>query len=170
MCGLGAMASVLTAKVQSVLLTHRKPSPKKYGKRDERRRSSQHPRVIPPEPVQEKPQGDFTHHEIGPALSAHNIARANKGAKKLVWDDRLTRDAEAYAQKLAQTGSLEPSGVEDEGENLFMSRESVDLEHAVKSWLNEERRYAGQIVGGVDLDDSGHFSEQRPLLFSPLWQ
>lgn len=151
---------VLTAKVQSVLLTHRKASPKKDAKSQERRRSSQHNRVIPPEPVQEKPSGDFTHLEIGPAVSAHNIARANKGSKRLSWDDRLARDAEAYARKLAQTGSLEPSGVQDEGENLFMSRESVDLEAAVKSWLSEEKSYAGQIVGRVAAqDESGHFSE-----------
>ncbi len=150
---------VLTAKVQSVFISHRKASPKTNAKSEDRRRSSQHPRVIPPEPVQEKPHGDFSHHEIGPALSAHNIARANKGAKKLEWDDRLSRDAEAYAQKLAQTNSLEPSGVEDEGENLFMSRDDVALEAAVKSWLSEEKKYAAQIVGGVDLDEQGYFSK-----------
>lgn len=155
------MASVLTAKVQSVLLTHRKPSAKKDDKRDERRRSSQANRVIPPEPVQEKPQGDFTHHEIGPALTAHNLARANKGSKKLEWDDRLMRDAEIHAQKLAQLGTLEPSGVEDEGENLFMSRDDATLEDAVKGWLSEEKKYTGQVVGGVDLDDWGNFSKPQ---------
>ena len=152
------MASVLTAKVQSALLHKRKPSAKS-SKVDVRRRSSQQNRVIPPEPVQEKPEGDLMYHEREPALQKHNLARANKGSKKLIWDDRLTREAEAYAQKLAQTGQLEPSGVEDEGENLFMSSEAAELEDAVESWLNEEKTYTGQIVAGGPFEDGANFGE-----------
>lgn len=159
------MASVLTAKVQNVFLNHRKPSPKSQTKRGDNRRSSQQQgRVIPPEPVQEKPEGDFTHHEIGPALSAHNLARATKGSKKLEWDDRLKRDAEAYAQKLAQLGSLEPSGVEDEGENVFMSHGDATLEDAVKGWLSQEKKYTGQIVAGGNSDEWGHFCKYHAIL------
>lgn len=150
------MASVLTAKVHNILLYHRKPSAKS-SKAEGRRRSSQHNRVIPPEPVQEKPEGDFTYHEVEPALQKHNLARANKGSKKLVWDDRLMRKAEAYAQKLAQIGQLEHSGVEDEGENLFMSSENADLEAAVESWLREEKQYTGQIVAGGNFEDGANF-------------
>ena len=150
------MASVLTAKVQSVFLHHRKPSGKS-SKAEVTRKSSQHDRVIPPEPVQEKPEGDPTFHEAEPALQKHNLARANKGSKKLEWDDRLRTDAEAYAQKLAQSGRLEPSGVEEEGENLFMSSEDADLEEAVESWLREEKQYTGQIVAGGNFEEGANF-------------
>jgi hypothetical protein len=168
MCGLGAMASVLTAKVQNVLLNHRKSTPKSDGAREEKRRSSQANRVIPPEPVQEKPEGDFTHHEIAPALSAHNLARATKGSKKLEWDDRLSRNAEAYAKHLAERRTLEPSGVEDEGENVFMSKEDATLEDAVQSWLSQEKKYTGQIVAGGNFDDWGHFCKQHPVLCNSI--
>lgn len=157
------MASALSAKVQSALLHHRKSS---GNKDDERRGSSQCDRVIPPEPVQSKPEGDFTHHEVGPALSEHNLARANKGSKKLEWDDRLMRDAEIYAKQLAELGSLEPSGVEDEGENIFVSQGDAELQDAVKGWLSEESKYTAQIVAGGNFDDCGQYSKSR--LFVPL--
>ena len=157
------MASVLTAKVQNVLLNHRKSTPKSDAKRGEKRRSSQQNRVIPPEPVQEKQEGDFTHHEIAPALSAHNLARATKGSKKLEWDDRLSKNAEVYAQKLAERRTLKPSGVEDEGENVFMSKENATLEDAVRDWLSQEKKHTGQRVAGGNFDDWGHFCKQRPF-------
>lgn len=150
------MASVLTAKVQNVLL-HKGKSSTKNSKVDERRRSRQQSRVIPPEPVQEKPEGDPMLHEIQPALQKHNLARANKGSKKLEWDDRLMKEAEAYAQKLAQTGQLEHSGVEEEGENLFMSSQDANLETAVDSWLGEEKKYTGQIVAGAPFEEGANF-------------
>lgn len=161
MCGLGAMTSVLSAKLQEILLVHRKPSEKKKQSTNERRRSSQQDRQIPPEPVQERPLGDFNHHEVGPALKMHNMARANRACKKLDWDDRLMRDAETYAQKLARdgTGNLESSGIEDQGENLFMSTGDADLEDAVTSWLSEEKQYNGETIADGKFEEYGHFSK-----------
>ena len=108
-------------------------------------------------------RGRLPYHQIAPALSAHNLARATKGSKKLEWDDRLSRNAEAYARKLAEHGTLEPSGVENEGENVFMSKEDATLEDAVKGWLSQEKKYTGQIVAGGNFDDWGHFCKQYPV-------
>lgn len=118
-------------------------------------------RVIPPEPVQQQADSNhFVDDNFDPALTAHNLARANKMVKSLKWDQHLAKDAKAYAQKLAKLGKMQHSGVEGQGENLFMSTGDASLEQAVQSWLNEEKKYNGETIGSGNLQDFGHFSKQ----------
>ena len=81
----------------------------------------------------------------------HNLARANKSSRKLEWDNRLADDAAAYAQELAESGKLEYSGIENQGENVFLSdHDDAKFEDAVQSWLNGEKKYSGEKVGEGD--------------------
>lgn len=116
-------------------------------------------RSIPPEPVQTQPHGDFSAHDAAGAMQAHNLARANKRCPKLEWSAELARDAEAYAQTLAEKGRMEHSGVEGQGENLYMSSGTAELDDAVQAWLGEEKEYRGEKVGEGELGKWGHFSE-----------
>lgn len=124
-----------------------------------RKGSSPQERVIPPEPIQQRPDGGELHStEVEPALRAHNLARANKMVPKLEWDDRLAHDAESYAKLIAATGVLEHAGQEAQGENLFVKTgDDVKYEEAVKSWMGEEQSYHGEVVGEGDLDQWRHF-------------
>jgi hypothetical protein len=117
-------------------------------------------RVIPPEPVQQQPDPELTSAEAGPALQAHNLARADKMSPKLEWDDRLARDAQTYAKTLASTGVLEHSGNEVQGENLYVTTsEDAKYEDAVVGWMKEETSYNNEIIGQGDLSQYGHFSK-----------
>lgn len=125
--------------------------------------SSPNGRSIPPEPVQQMPNGDFSEQDAAPALQVHNLARANKGCKALNWSKDLTQDAEDYAKKLASSNKMAHSGVQGQGENLFMSTaEDVKLEDAVNAWLGEEKKYNGEKIGEGKLQDFGHYSESLP--------
>lgn len=56
-------------------------------------------------------------------LSEHNKARADFGVKPLVWSDKLTKEAEGWAIKLAREGRIYHSSRETRngtGENLWM--------------------------------------------------
>jgi hypothetical protein len=119
--------------------------------------------VIPLEPVQQDPDGEFTatDAEVEPALQAHNLARASKMSTPLEWDDRLVKYAQSHAQKLAETGKLEHSGVEDQGENLYMSDGNADLEDAVQDWLNDEKKYDGEKIGEGDFKDWDNFCQPK---------
>lgn len=114
-------------------------------------------RVIPPEPVQQAPHGDFSQHDAERPLQLHNLARASRRCKKLEWDTNLAREAEAYAETLAQTGKLEHSGIGANGENLFISDGDASFEDAVDSWLNEEKKYHGESIGEGHQADWAHF-------------
>lgn len=122
-------------------------------------RNSTAGRVIPPEPVQQQVDGDFSHHDTERILQLHNLARASRRCKKLEWDSSLAKDAETYAQTLASTGIMEHSGIGAQGENLFVSDGDASFEDAVDSWLNEEKKYHGELIGEGNLADWGHFSE-----------
>jgi len=116
-------------------------------------------RVIPPEPVQQQINGDFSQHDAERPLQLHNLARANRRCKKLEWDENLARDAESYAQTMASTGVVEHSDVGAQGENLFVSTGDASFEDAVDSWLNEEKKYHGEHIGEGNLADWGHFTQ-----------
>lgn len=147
------MSAVLT-KVKDKMSISKSSSP--IGKSE---RKSPEGRVIPPEPVQQQPDGELTSTEAGPALQVHNLARASKMAPKLDWDERLAHDAETYAKTLASTGRLEHSGVEAQGENLYMTtKPDAKFDEAVQSWLNEESKYHGERIGEGELQNFGHFS------------
>lgn len=120
-------------------------------------RNSVNERVIPPEPVQQAPHGDFSAHDAERPLQLHNLARASRRCKKLEWDYSLAREAESYAETLASTGILEHSGIGANGENLYFSNGDATFEDAVDSWLNEEKKYRGETIGEGNLHDWQHF-------------
>jgi pathogenesis-related protein 1 len=152
------MATVLTRVKDKVSTTKASMSPSGL-----RERKSPQGRVIPPEPVQQLPDGELISAEAGPALQVHNLARANKMVPKLSWDDRLAHDAETYAKTLASTGLMEHSGVEAQGENLYMTTHpDAKYDEAVESWMNEEKKYNNEKIGDGELQDYGHFSKSDP--------
>jgi hypothetical protein len=56
------------------------------------------------------------------ALNAQNDKRKAKGLKPLSWDNQLAKNAQAYAEHLAQIGKLEHSAGDkrpNQGENLY---------------------------------------------------
>lgn len=159
-----APASASTSPSKSKSRGRSRLSPSRLSPtRRTRRRSEQQDR-IPPEPVQQRPDGGELHGpEAGPALQAHNLARANKMVPKLEWDDRLAHDAETYAKLLASTGVMEHAGQEAQGENLFVTNAiDVTFEGAVKSWIAGEQKYKGEAIGeGGDMSEWEQFSKIR---------
>ncbi|KAJ4351756.1 uncharacterized protein N0V89_007099 [Didymosphaeria variabile] len=93
------------------------------------------------------------------ALTTHNDARARKGVQPLQWDDNLANDAQNYAQVLADTKDFKHSGVDGQGENLFMSSADASLADAVRAWLGEEANYHGEKIGEGDFGAWGHYSK-----------
>lgn len=116
-------------------------------------------RSIPPEPVQQAPHGDFSADDGAPAVQVHNLARANKQCTKLEWSSELAKDAEQYAKTLAEKGTMVHSGVQAQGENLYMSSGAAEYDQAVQSWLAEEKEYNGEKIGEGDFGKWGHFCE-----------
>jgi uncharacterized protein YkwD len=81
------------------------------------------------------------------ALDAHNAARAEVGTKDLVWDTALVADALAYAQTLASSGTFQHSGVEGQGENLYMqSNTDNPLVNGVNAFISEKSEYDGGVI------------------------
>ena len=164
MCGLSGVVAGLLNKVKKQSNGRREGS---LSSSSSNGKGSPNGRVIPPEPVQQRPDGDLTDNEAAPALQVHNLARANKSCKKLDWDDRLAVDAAAYAEKLAEKGKLEPSRVENQCENLFMYEGDAKFEDAVQKWLNGEKRYNGEKIGEGNFEDWGDFGKpNRPPVYS----
>lgn len=67
-------------------------------------------------------------------------------------------EAAAYATVLALKKTMEHSGGEDEGENLFMSDGNAIMPDAVRAWLREESVYHYEQIGDGDFQGYGHYS------------
>ena len=94
------------------------------------------------------------------ALDAHNDARAEVGTKDLTWDASLAADALAYAKTLASSGSFEHSGVQDQGENLYMQYGTkTPLTNAVNGFLEEKSLYNGEAITSSNYMNFGHYSK-----------
>ncbi|PSN75663.1 PR-1-like protein [Corynespora cassiicola Philippines] len=94
------------------------------------------------------------------ALDAHNDARAEVGTADLVWDAALTSDAQAYADTLASSGTLEHSGISDQGENLYQGYgDETPLTNAVKSFLDEKSSYGGEAISSSNYMTFGHYTQ-----------
>ena len=119
--------------------------------------SSINDRKIPLEPIQKHPSGSNSFHPD--VLEQHNVVRANKGNQALAWDKDLAKDAQAYAQQLAESEKLEHSGTKGQGENLFESSDDASFVDALKHWLDEEKNYNGEQIGESNLQKYGHFSK-----------
>lgn len=102
------------------------------------------------------------------ALNVHNDARGKKGVQALNWDGNLANDAQGYAQTLADSKELKHSGVNGQGENLFMSSGDASLADAVRAWLGEEANYHGEKIGEGDFMAWGHYSKTLFFSFLPV--
>jgi uncharacterized protein YkwD len=60
-------------------------------------------------------------------LSAHNTYRSRHCARPLRLDDRLSRSAQNYAQRLATINTMVHSGIKGLGENLYMIMSSSKI-------------------------------------------
>lgn len=87
--------------------------------------------------------------------------RSAPGQKRpdLTWDDGLANDAKQYAQHLADTKKFEHSGVNGQGENLFMSSGNASLADATRAWLNEKPNYHGEKIPDGDFGSYGHYTQ-----------
>ncbi|KAL8855890.1 MAG: hypothetical protein Q9178_007455 [Gyalolechia marmorata] len=103
------------------------------------------------------------------ALQIHNQARrdasksSGHGRPDLVWDNKLEKDAIAYAQHLcrANKGLQHSSGDQrpNQGENLYWSKPNGSLEAASKGWMDEKKNYHGQKIGEGDFGSYGHYTQ-----------
>jgi len=75
-------------------------------------------------------------------LALHNHERVQVGVPPLTWDDRLALNAAAWAEQIGDSGMLEHSGAEDQGENLWMGTASrYPVEAMIETWANERRDF-----------------------------
>lgn len=62
-------------------------------------------------------------------------------------------------RRLSKSRKFQHSGVEEHGENIFVSTEDVSYEHAVQSWLAEETNYEGEKFGEGNAAKYARFSK-----------
>jgi hypothetical protein len=102
-------------------------------------------------------------------LAAHNRERAEHGIPRLLWDEKLARSAQRWAEELGRRGSFEHAPAEErgegrEGENLWAgSRASFTPEAMVSGWIAEKRYFKPGVfphnsrTGNVA--DVGHYTQ-----------
>ena len=101
------------------------------------------------------------------ALAVHNQAREAVGQAPLEWSNALERDAQVYANYLAQRdqGITHDRSNTKDGENIYMSYyHSVDdeenyLKSASESWLEEIHDYQYEKIPGRDFRKTGHYTQ-----------
>lgn len=103
-----------------------------------------------------------TLHQV--ALAAHNEERRRWKVPPLRWDDRLSADAAAYAQRLSRSGILRHSSDNRQGENLWMgTRGAYGFHHMMNDFLAEKRYYVARAVPAISTtgrwEDVGHYSQ-----------
>jgi len=100
-------------------------------------------------------------------LAAHNGERLALGLQPLVWNSRLARSAQQWADYLASTGRFEHAaedGPDAEGENLWAgTRGYYSVEAMVGAWTREKRFFKPGVfpdnstTGNVE--DVGHYTQ-----------
>ncbi|MEY4270106.1 MAG: hypothetical protein RLZZ58_1322 [Pseudomonadota bacterium] len=97
-------------------------------------------------------------------VAAHNDLRTAWRAAPLLWDDRLSVDAAAYARQMAETGAFEHAPQTGQGENLWMgSAGYYDVDAMIAMWSDEAvqfkpGRFPDVAVRGGWMD-VGHFTQ-----------
>ncbi|XUU59969.1 CAP domain-containing protein [Erythrobacter sp. HA6-11] len=88
----------------------------------------------------ERPQNRFA----AELLDAHNQERAEFGAPKLKWSQRLARDAQVWAERLAREGRMRHANNDERGgagENLWMGSAGAYSASFMIRAFAEEKRY-----------------------------
>lgn len=93
--------------------------------------------------------------EVVEFLSIHNKARAAVGVPPLVWSDDLSRRAQKWADKIADTGDVTRHSRGKYGENIAWGTGKFLPETAAKKWLAEKSKYKP----GVSFNDVGHYTQ-----------
>ena len=104
--------------------------------------------------------GDFAQR----VLVSHNRERLRIGLPALRWSAQLSREAGSWARSLARRGTLEHSGREDMGENLWMgSADWFSPEQMIGNFLSERRAFRPGRFPYVsrtgDWSDVGHYTQ-----------
>ena len=102
-------------------------------------------------------------------LAGHNRERATLGIAPLAWNPALARDAQVYAEHLAQVGYLvhsedDPADPDPQGENLWAGTSGYyGPEAMVGLWVAEKSDFKPGIFPNNslsgDLDNVGHYTQ-----------
>ena len=102
-------------------------------------------------------------------LASHNRERTALGVRPFKWDDRLARQAQAWADHLARTGRFEHSPADPfdgatPGENLWIgTRGAYSPEEMVGYWIDEKSNFKPGVFPAVshtgDLQAVGHYTQ-----------
>jgi uncharacterized protein YkwD len=100
-------------------------------------------------------------------LAAHNRERAALGIGPMQWDERLARDAQAYADQLTRIGYLihSPDDESDpQGENLWAgTRGYYNAENMVGLWVAEKKYFKQGVFPNNSttgsFEDVGHYTQ-----------
>lgn len=94
------------------------------------------------------------------ALQVHNELRMLHNVSPLRWSSSLSRDAQAWAEKLSRNGELRHASKEERkcnGENICRMSDHYNIFDAVKIWYSEINNYSYDSPG-FSLD-TGHFTQ-----------
>ncbi len=114
--------------------------------------------------VQPATRDDF----VDAMLTEHNVERAKLKLNPLVWDVQLSKDANAWAEKLAAENRFEHAVEElprkKQGENLWMgSADAYSYAEMTGLWLNEREFSKSGVFPNVsktgNWTDVGHYSQ-----------
>lgn len=97
--------------------------------------------------------------EFGAALlRAHNTYRSKHGSPKLKWSADAASKAQAWAEHLAKTGSLQHGGNKDMGQNLaYKSGAALSGQEVADMWYSEIKNYDFSRPGFSS--NTGHFTQ-----------
>jgi pathogenesis-related protein 1 len=93
--------------------------------------------------------GELTSQEIKEGLKLMNQLRAEVKISPLRWSEKLARNAQAWAEKLANSGQFKHSETHGKyGENIFVAwgKRPVTLKDAVLTWGAEKVDYLGGAI------------------------
>ncbi|KPM45259.1 hypothetical protein AK830_g1268 [Neonectria ditissima] len=94
------------------------------------------------------------------ALDAHNAARSAVGNPDLVWDATLASGAQEWATHLVSLGTLEHSGADGLGENLYMQYGTDSpYANAVAAFVEEKSSYNGETISESNYMTFGHYTQ-----------
>ncbi|KAF4996412.1 hypothetical protein FDECE_12448 [Fusarium decemcellulare] len=93
------------------------------------------------------------------ALDAHNEARSAVGNEPLTWDDELAAGAQEWADHLVSLGSLQHSGADGVGENLYAGSSSNPFTDAANLFIAEKSQYNGEAIDNVNYQTFGHYTQ-----------
>jgi hypothetical protein len=85
-----------------------------------------------------------------------------RGADPLVWNKQLADDAQSWAEKLAQKGTLEHDISMKDGENIAkLPAGNKDVLNAVDAWYDEEKKFDDKNPGFSK--ETGHFTQVQQI-------